>query len=86
MKENYAVLAKKVIQEINFELEEIENLFDLYRNELFEIKGEPNLLELTGAASVLHSFYCGIEKMFLSIAKHLYRTRGQDFIRRFHPF
>lgn len=62
---------KKVIKEINFELEEIENLFDLYRNELFEIEREPNLLELTGVASVLHSFYCGIEKIFLSIAKNI---------------
>ncbi len=65
------MLTKKVIEEINFELEEIESLFNLYKNELFEIEGEPNLLELTGMASVLHSFYCGIEKIFLSIAKNI---------------
>lgn len=53
------MLTKKVIEEINFELEEIESLFNLYKNELFEIEEEPNLLELTGMASVLHSFYLG---------------------------
>jgi len=71
MKENYSVLTKKVIKEIHFELEEIENLFDLYRNELFDIKHVPNRLELTGMASILHSFYCGIEKIFLNIAKNI---------------
>jgi len=38
------VLTEKVLQEINFELEEIENLFDLYSKELFEIEYEPACL------------------------------------------
>ncbi|UCH94594.1 MAG: hypothetical protein JSV88_30600 [Candidatus Aminicenantes bacterium] len=61
----------KAVKEIKFELDEIENLFDLYKEELFELNREPNQVELTALASVLHSFYCGIEKIFLIIAKRI---------------
>ncbi len=50
---------KKAVKEIKFELSEIESLFDLYKEELFELNREPNPVELTALASVLHSFYCG---------------------------
>lgn len=32
-------------------------------------QGEPDLVEVTAVASVLHSFYNGLENIFLSIAK-----------------
>lgn len=61
--------SEKIIKEIKYELSEIENLLDLYKKELFELKGQPNLVELTALASVFHSFYTGAEKIFICIAK-----------------
>jgi hypothetical protein len=68
----------KIIKDIKFELGEIESLFELYREELFELKGEPNLLELTAFASVLHSFYTGIEKIFSIIANKVDKNMPYD--------
>lgn len=72
------MLINKAAKEIEFELDEIENLFDLYKEELFELNHEPNQVELTALASVLHSFYCGIEKIFLSIAKRIDKKIPHD--------
>jgi hypothetical protein len=36
------VSIKIAVKEIKFELDEIENLFDLYREELFELNRQPN--------------------------------------------
>ncbi len=69
---------KIAVKEIKFELDEIENLFDLYKEELFELNREPNQIEVTALASVLHSFYCGIEKIFLIIAKRIDKNIPYD--------
>jgi hypothetical protein len=63
-------LVEKVISQVQFEIEQIDQLFKSYAA-LFEItKGNvPNLVEITALASVLHSFYSGLENIFLSIAK-----------------
>jgi hypothetical protein len=39
------VSINKAVKEIKFELDEIENLFDLYKEELFELNREPNPVE-----------------------------------------
>jgi hypothetical protein len=63
-------LAKKVISQVEFELGQIEQLLESYRDLLERAKkNRPNLVEATALASVLHSFYNGLEKIFLSIAK-----------------
>ena len=72
------MLTEKLVKGIKFELDEIENLFDLYREELFELNREPNLIELTAMASVLHSFYCGIERIFILIAKNIDKNVPYD--------
>lgn len=69
---------KKVIREIEFEFEEIDTLMDLYKEELFELDREPNLVELTALAGVLHSFYSGIERIFLIIAKKIDKNLPHD--------
>lgn len=55
---------------ILFEIEQIERLLTTYRDLLAKIQdSEPDLVELTAIASVLHSFYTGVENIFLTIAK-----------------
>ncbi|MBI4790009.1 MAG: hypothetical protein HY782_23490 [Chloroflexi bacterium] len=69
-KENCFRLAEKVISQINFEIEQIDQLLASYAELLERVqKTEPNLVETTAVASVLHSFYNGLENVFLSIAK-----------------
>ena len=61
---------EKVISEVNFEIEQIDQLFSSYADLLERVKtNTPNLVEVTALASVLHSFYNGLENIFLSIAK-----------------
>lgn len=72
------MLTEKIVKGIEFELEEIENLFDLYYAELFELTREPTIIELTAMASVLHSFYCGIERIFILIAKNIDKNVPYD--------
>lgn len=68
----------RIKEEIAFELEEIECLFQLYKKELFDLEQNPNIVEITAFASVLHSFYSGIEKIFLIIAKNIDRKTPSD--------
>lgn len=64
-------MSHKIKKDIQFQIEEIDMLFEMYEKELFEIKDSPNLIELTAFASVLHSFYNGIENIFTLIAKEI---------------
>jgi hypothetical protein len=65
-------LAKKVNAQITFEIEQIDRLFASYTNLLESAqKRRPNLVKITVLASILHSFYNGLENIFLSIAKEL---------------
>jgi len=69
-KEIYCELANKVARQILFEIEQIDLLFDTYRDLLERARqNQPDLVEVTALASVLHSFYNGIENIFLSIVK-----------------
>ena len=70
MKGDYSKLANQIISQIKFEVDQIDQLLKSY-TELLEKtkKSEPNLVEITAIASVLHSFYNGVENIFLSIAK-----------------
>jgi hypothetical protein len=65
------VLPEEIIEEIEFELEEISLLFELYKDDLFNLKPKPNIMEITAFAGILHSFYNGIEKIFLLIARDI---------------
>jgi len=63
-------LAEKVVSQVRFEIGQIDYLLESYA-ELLERTQEkvPDLVELTAVASVLHSFYNGLENIFLAIAK-----------------
>lgn len=69
-KESYSRLAEKVISQIKFEIGQVDQLFESYADLLKRARREtPDLVEATAVASVLHSFYNGLENIFLSIAK-----------------
>jgi hypothetical protein len=45
-----SIVLFRIVKDIKFELGELEALFDLYREELFELNREPILVELTAFA------------------------------------
>jgi hypothetical protein len=67
-------LFERVIEEIQFEIDQIDRLFVSYAALFARVhQTQPDLIETTAVASVLHSFYNGLELIFLSIAKRLDR-------------
>ena len=57
---------------MNFEIQQIDELFASYNDLIEKSKGEePTLIELTALGSVLHSFYNGIENLFKTIGKNI---------------
>jgi hypothetical protein len=67
------VLLNKNVKNIEFQISEIDILIKQYK-ELIEITKEPNLIEITALAGVLHSFYNGIE----SILKFVYKNQSKE--------
>ena len=65
-------LDKNVNLKIIFEINEIDIQLDMYKNLLEDtIHKSPDIIEITAIASVLHSFYNGVEKIFEIITKKL---------------
>lgn len=65
-------MIKKGISQVKFEISQIDELFKSYSDLLRETqKEEPDLIEVTAFASVLHSFYNGVENIFLNIVKRI---------------
>lgn len=64
------MLPEDVKEKIIFNISEIDREFESYKL-LFDLikQRTPDLLEMTALASVLHSFYNGIESIFLLIAR-----------------
>jgi len=59
-------LSEKVEAQVRFEIGQIDRLLDSYADLLERaLHTPPNLIELTAIASVLHSFYNGLENIFL---------------------
>jgi len=57
---------------VNLEIRQIDELFESYSNLLHSIrKEEPDIIEVTACASILHSFYNGLENIFLCIVKRI---------------
>jgi len=64
------LLDKKVIEKIYFEISLIEHLLKTHEILLQTCKQkEPDSTELAAIGTILHSFYNGVEKIFLFIAK-----------------
>ena len=63
-------MADKTIARIHFEIGQVNRLLRSYADLLDRVQHQPpDLVEITAIASVLHSFYNGLENIFLSIAK-----------------
>ena len=63
-------MLEKVVSEVTFEIGQIDLLLETYADLLERARtGTLDLVEVAAAASVLHSFYNGLESIFLSIAK-----------------
>lgn len=63
---------EQIESQIRFEIQQIDKLFDIYGTLLTSCgHKEPDLVEITAMASVLHSFYNGLEKLFEIIAKRI---------------
>jgi len=62
------VLPNKNIKNIEFQIREIDLLIKQYK-ELLEISKKPGLIEITAIAGVLHSFYNGLESIFIFVLK-----------------
>ena len=65
-------MVEDVISQIKFEIAQIDQLLETYADLLDKsLKGKPDLVEIAALGSVLHSFYNGLENIFLSVAKGL---------------
>lgn len=63
---------RKAVSQIRFDIQQIDALLESYKSLLTKCKEkEPDLIEITAIASVLHSFYNGIENIFLSITRRI---------------
>lgn len=74
------VLHSDIEKKISFEISELEKELDSYKL-LFELckTKEPDLIEITAIASVLHSFYNGIEGIFMIISKQIDKYIPQSY-------
>lgn len=60
----------RTADQVQFEIEQIDRLLATYADLLERIERRaPDIVEIAAIASVLHSFYNGLENIFLSIAK-----------------
>jgi hypothetical protein len=65
-------LDEKFVSRVKFEIEQIDRLLLTYAPLLEQVRQEtPDLVEVTALGSVLHSFYNGLENIFLRIAKEI---------------
>ncbi len=65
-------LPNTIVEEILFEIGEIDDLFVVYAELLSRIRQRnPDVVEVAALSSVLQSFYMGLENIFLLIAKRL---------------
>jgi hypothetical protein len=63
-------LSSKTVEQVRFEVDQIDHLLDSYSDLLAQSQvTPPGLVEVTAVASVLHSFYNGLENIWLAIAK-----------------
>jgi hypothetical protein len=59
-----------ILQQIQFEIGQIDHLLDVYADLITRVQDRPpDSVEMAALASVLHSFYNGLENIFSGVAK-----------------
>lgn len=73
------MLYNKLVKKIEFEISEIGKELESYKIliDLCKVK-EPDLIEKTAVASVLHCFYTGVENILVAIAKNFDKSIPAD--------
>lgn len=62
-------MLERVLSKVEFEIGQLDRLFSEYGELLTKARQEtPGLVEMTAIASVLHSFYTGLENIFKCVA------------------
>ena len=73
-------MSSDILQDIADSIEDITELLKSYENLFITVEQKhPDNIELAALATVLHSFYNGIEGIFLYIAKRIDGTVPNDF-------
>lgn len=69
---DYSELRNQVMADVRFEVGQIDRLFTEY-SQLFDLSPEssPDPVQITALGSVLHSFYNGVESIFVAISKRI---------------
>lgn len=63
-------MTEKIVTRVRFEIDQIDQLLESYTDLLeLVLVEEPDLVQTTAVASVLHSYYNGLENIFMIIAK-----------------
>ncbi len=62
---------QELIEDIKTEIKNLERLNGEMKNLLAKIVDEPTYVEIRAAASILHDFYSGVEKIFERIAVNI---------------
>jgi hypothetical protein len=65
-------LPETLVSRVEFEITQIDRLLESYAELLDRVcQTEPDLVELTATASVLHSFYTAVENVLLAVARQI---------------
>ena len=68
-------MLERSLSHVEFEIQQLDRLFREYADLLSKARqGTPDLVEMTAVASVLHSFYTGLENIFKCIAEDVDKT------------
>jgi len=76
---------ERIKSQIQFQTQQIDQLFKMYSQLLKECREkDPDLVEITAIASVLYSFYNGLENIFGIIAKRIDNSifKGEQWHKR----